>query len=212
MSSAARAFCSTTSTVPPAARKRDDLRHDAVDDERRQAERRLVEQEEAGPRHERAGDRHHLLLAARERLGQLMAALAQHRELLVLLLERLGDGGAVGLGVGAHPQIFFDGHGAEQLAPLRHLGEARAHDGRRGQAADGAAVIADCAARRRHQAHHGVEQGRLAGAVGADQRDDLAGRDGQRYLAQHRRAAIAARHALELKQRAHAPPGPDRRR
>ena len=47
---------------------------------RRQAERRLVEQHQPRPRHQRAADRQHLLLAARQRAGALVGALLQHRE------------------------------------------------------------------------------------------------------------------------------------
>ena len=54
----------------------------------------------------------------------------------------------------------------------------------------------------RDQTHHGVEQRALAGAVRADQRDDLAGRDVERHLVQHRRAAVAAGDAVKLKQHA----------
>src|SRR5689334_5893959 len=54
------------------------LAHDAediLDDDRRQAEGRLVEHHEAGRAHEAAADRQHLLLAARERAGELALAL-----------------------------------------------------------------------------------------------------------------------------------------
>src|SRR2546426_8197336 len=43
-------------------------------DGRRQAERGLVEQDQPRPRHKRAGDGQHLLLAARERAGHLLTA------------------------------------------------------------------------------------------------------------------------------------------
>src|SRR6476620_6813378 len=43
-------------------------------DDRREAERRLVEEQKPRPRHERAGDREHLLLSAGERSGLLRAA------------------------------------------------------------------------------------------------------------------------------------------
>jgi hypothetical protein len=52
----------------------DDL-EDLLDVERRQAERGLVEQQQLRPAHQRAGDRQHLLLAARQRAGALLAAL-----------------------------------------------------------------------------------------------------------------------------------------
>src|SRR5258708_17203647 len=47
---------------------------DLLDDERREAERRLVEQQEARAAHQRAADRQHLLLAARERAAALAPA------------------------------------------------------------------------------------------------------------------------------------------
>ena len=39
---------------------------DLLDEQRREAERRLVEQQQARPTHQRARDRQHLLLAARQ--------------------------------------------------------------------------------------------------------------------------------------------------
>jgi hypothetical protein len=53
---------------------------DLLDDQRRQAERRLVEQQEAGPAHQCARDRQHLLLAARQRTAALPLPLLQDRE------------------------------------------------------------------------------------------------------------------------------------
>ena len=50
------------------------------DDERREAERRLVEQQQPRPRHQRARDRDHLLLAARERAGRRVEPRGQRRE------------------------------------------------------------------------------------------------------------------------------------
>src|SRR5919201_2984906 len=55
---------------------------DLLDDERREPERRLVEEEEARPAHQRAAEREHLLLSARERPRLLAAPAAHPRELL----------------------------------------------------------------------------------------------------------------------------------
>src|SRR5881296_853062 len=52
-----------------------------LDDDGREAERGLVEEEEPRPRQARARDREHLLLAAREGPGLLVAPLAQPGEL-----------------------------------------------------------------------------------------------------------------------------------
>ena len=43
-------------------------------------ERKLVEHDEFGPRHERAGDREHLLLAARQRAGRLLPPFGEPRD------------------------------------------------------------------------------------------------------------------------------------
>src|SRR5262249_53046946 len=65
-----------------------DRRHDLGDDLRRQPFRRLVHQQHAPVRHQRAPDRQHLLLAARERAGDLPSALPKPREELGDRLER----------------------------------------------------------------------------------------------------------------------------
>ena len=82
---------------------RDDL-EDLLDDERRQAERRLVEQQEARPAHQRARDREHLLLAARQRAAALALALLEDREQREDALEILGE--IWRIGGGAELQIF----------------------------------------------------------------------------------------------------------
>jgi hypothetical protein len=46
---------------------------DLADDARREAERRLVEQQQPRPRHQRASNREHLLLAARKHARCLVA-------------------------------------------------------------------------------------------------------------------------------------------
>src|SRR5262249_43040694 len=57
--------------------QRGDLLHDARYDHGRETERWLVQQEEPWARHGGAGERDHLLLAARQRTRELSAALAQ---------------------------------------------------------------------------------------------------------------------------------------
>src|SRR5207237_9198810 len=56
---------------------------DRLDDTRRKTEGGLVEDQQARRGHQRASDRHHLLLAARARAGELAPPLAQDREDLV---------------------------------------------------------------------------------------------------------------------------------
>jgi hypothetical protein len=54
----------------------DDLER-ALDDVRREAERGLIEQDELRPRHQRAADCKHLLLAPRQRSARLQSPLRQ---------------------------------------------------------------------------------------------------------------------------------------
>src|SRR6266567_913713 len=96
-------------------------------DERGEPERRLVEQQEARPAHERARDRQHLLLAARERAAALVEPLAQPRK---------QDEDAVEIGVEiaalaegcAHLQVLQDAHAHEDAAALRRLRDLEARD------------------------------------------------------------------------------------
>src|SRR4029453_7230407 len=67
-------------------------------DDRREPERRLVEEQETRPRHERAGDREHLLLSAGERSGLLRAALVEPREVAAHPLVVLCEPAAVEIG------------------------------------------------------------------------------------------------------------------
>ena len=74
--SACRTFCSTDRDAVAV----DGLDHleDLPHDPGREAERGLVQHEQSGPRHERAADRAHLLLAAREQPRELGLPLGEH--------------------------------------------------------------------------------------------------------------------------------------
>ena len=77
-----------------------------------------------GPRHERARDREHLALAARERAGPLAHALPQHREEREDALEHLLAPLRVAVAERAEPQIVGDGEAAEEPATLGHERDA----------------------------------------------------------------------------------------
>src|SRR6185437_5607532 len=95
--------------------------------QRRQAEGRLVEQQQLRPQHQRARDRQHLLLAARERARLLASALPESREIAVDALEILRDL-LVATGIGAEAQILLDAEADEGPAPVRHMADAEADD------------------------------------------------------------------------------------
>ena len=75
-----RANCSTTRIDTPSAGDVGDELVQLLDDERGQAHRQLVEQQQRRVGGEGAGHRQHLLLAARQRAGELADALAQPGE------------------------------------------------------------------------------------------------------------------------------------
>ena len=147
---------------------------DLLDQDRRQPQRRLVEQHQLGPGHQRPPDRQHLLLAARQEACLRALALAQDREVGIDDVEVALDVGAVAAGVGAHHQVALDRHEREDLAPLRHMGDALPRHPVGLAADDAAAAERDRALLRLHGPAHRFQHRGLAGAVGAQDGDDLA--------------------------------------
>src|SRR5439155_18451271 len=90
------------------------------DDDRRQALERLVEQQELRISHQGAGDRQHLLLAARELVAHVDAALGEARK------ERVDRGEAPAPGTSGDAQVLFYRERGEDLAFLRDPAEAEA--------------------------------------------------------------------------------------
>jgi hypothetical protein len=74
-----------------------------------------------------ARHRQHLLLAARQRAGELRAALGQHREVPVRASQILGEAAAAATRVGAQAEVLLDGEVHEGAAALRHVRDAAAH-------------------------------------------------------------------------------------
>ena len=142
------------------------------DDQRRQAEGQFIDDEQVGGAHERAPDRHHLLLASGEGSSEVSAEFDQVGEELIDL-----RGVAVLRLPGAEAQVLVDGHVGEELASLGNLGHP--------------AVDLDAAARDGQQPADRVHQCRLARAVGPDEGDHLAAFDGQADLVEGRRRTIA---------------------
>ena len=89
-------------------------------------------------------------------------------------LQILPDAGGIPAGKGAHLQVFQHGHLTEDPAALRHLGQTPHQDLVGGMPGDVHPVKADLSAFGAQQARDGLENGGLAGAVGSDQRADLA--------------------------------------
>ena len=103
------------------------LDHRNLDYQRREAERRLVEQDELRARHQRPGDREHLLLAAAHAAGLLVAPLLQPGEGRVPTVD-VGRDLAVAAQVRADAQVLVDGEVDDRAAALRDVRDARPRD------------------------------------------------------------------------------------
>src|SRR5204863_1043103 len=130
---------------------------------------RLVEKKEPGPAHQRARDREHLLLAARERAAALVRPLLQAREEREHAREIGLKAGWVG-DRSAHLQILEHGHAHEDAAALRRLRNLETRDVVGREARDVAAGEGNGALPRARLAGGRQYYGRLAGTVGGDQR------------------------------------------
>ena len=149
-------------------------------------------------RHQRAPDRAHLLLAAGERAGLLVAAVLEARKKLVHVRELHVEAPA-GLGtVGAHAQVFLDAETRKQPAVLRHVGNAAFHDAMRRQAGEQVIIEAQLAPADRDHPGYRAHQRRLAGAVAADHADRLAVPHLERHIEQRPERAIACGHRAQL--------------
>ena len=183
-----------------------DRPHDAeelFDDDRRQTEAELVDHEQLRLEDEGLPEREHLLLAAGEVAGLLVEALAQHREEAEHLLGDLGH--VLGL-VLVHPrrqlQVLGHGQGGEHALAAGHEHHALGHRLGGSLAGDVVAVEHDGAAARSGQPRDRGEQRRLAGAVGAQQRDDLVAVHVAVHAEEHLRLAVGELEVADGEQRA----------
>ncbi len=152
----------------------------------------LVQHEQFGPAHEPPGDRHLLLLAAGKCAGALVGARLDPGEQPQDRLQAFGDLLLGFHGVGPQQQVVLHRQAREKPPPLRHQSDLFLDDVVGRLAGDHLVVQADLALRRLEQAQDGFEQRGLAGAVGADQRNDLTAfdlkrdiLDGQKPLVPH---------------------------
>ncbi len=194
-------FCSTSSTAMPSSLMRRTAASMAPTIERRKAERRLVEKEQARPRHQRTRDRDHLLLAARELAGRAGELVLERREERERGGERLAPMRLGARQVAAELEVLAHRHAGEEAPPLRHDGDARRAEAMRRQARDVAAVKDEAAGARALDAGDGVDQRRLAGAVRADDREQLAGTNLDRDAPERRRRAVRDLEVAHFKQR-----------
>src|SRR3990167_8074352 len=149
---------------------------------------RLVEHQQLRLAQQGAGQQHALQFAA----GNALQGAVDHLAGADFRQRRL-SAGAIDAGHQAQKTQHAEGQGGIDMQFLRHIADAQFR------------VAPDAAAIRLEQAEHGAHQGGLAGTVGADQGDDLAGFDAQLHILQHALAAEADANPVEANQRiAHA--------
>ena len=118
-------FCSASRNDTPSRSFRSDDLENLLDDLRRKAHRRLIEQDHLRPRHQRAADRAHLLLAAGGVARKRLAPLGEFGEIFIDQLHvPAGSPPAVAPGEGAGEQVLLDGEVGETLAAFHHLDAA----------------------------------------------------------------------------------------
>ena len=147
----------------------------------------LVHQEEAGLVGEGDGEFEALQVAVGQHAGAAggLVAEADLVEELVGFGHEQGAGGAPALGETAgggdegHLDVLADGHAGEARGDLEGAADAAAPDGAGRQAGDGPASQGHGPGVRPELAADHVEAGGLAGAVGADEGEHLAGCDGE---------------------------------
>src|SRR5882672_5411638 len=172
-------------------------------DQRREAERGLVEHDQLGVAHQAAADGEHLLLAAGERAGELVAALAEAREHGEDVLEGAHGPVASAWKERSHLEVLEHAQAGEDLPALRDLADAEVADRMRFQALDGIVLEENASAAGRLDAGDGANERGLAGAVRADDGDDLALRYLERDVGEGLGISVVQIQILDLKKRAH---------
>ena len=141
---------------------------DLLHDDRRESLGRLVHHQQARVEQQRARDREHLLLAARELAAAARMPFLESRKRVVDALARPPAAGAAL----AQPQVLVHGERRPQAPSLGDVPDAVVRDPARTQACQLVAFELDGSARDRHEPHESVAQGGLAHPVAADDGDD----------------------------------------
>ena len=167
-----------------------------------EARRRLVEEQDLGIVDEGVGEAQPLLHAARQGLDVLVALVAEVDELEEVADHPSPPGGRDPVAAGEEVEVLPDLHVVVDPEDVRH--EAEDAPDLVGVPGDGEAGDLGLAARRPQQRGEDAQRGRLAGAVGPDQAEDLAGLDGQVDAGDGQRAVVALDEALGANDRGHS--------
>ena len=142
------------------------------------------------PAHQAAADRQHLLLAARHGARRLPPPLGEAREQGEHLVHRRLRAAARARQERTDLEVLLDRERREDLAPLGDLADTEVADPVARLAGDVGAAEADASGPRPLHAGDGADQAGLAGAVGADDGDQLAAAHLQRDAVQRLGVAV----------------------
>ncbi len=151
-------------------------------------------------------DRAHLLLTPGQRARQLLLAFLKPRKEPEHALEALRPATPPAAGGGAELQVVQHGHGREELAALRHMGDAAPHDLGRGEPAEARAFPLDESAANGQESGDGLERRGLPGPVAADERHRLPLADLERDVAHRGEVTVTRLDPFKPEQRGHTPP------
>src|SRR5437763_11141327 len=163
---------------------------DLVDEDGCQSERGLVEEQHLWLGHQPAGDRQHLLLAAREGAADLVQALPdpwkERQDVLLVTSDTL----SVFAPVGAEDQVDAHAHSVEDATPLGYVTDPEPDDLCGGTVGDVPATQSHLAPRRRPQPGARSHGRGLAGALAADEGHDLPPLDAERHAPKRMEPAV----------------------
>src|SRR5471032_22698 len=172
-----------------------------IEDERnrlgRQANRRFIDQQDLRPAQHRHRHFEQLLFAAGEVAGVLITTLAQHRKQVVDVFP-FGTRLRVAHRAGGHLEVLVDRHQRKVAPPLRHISDTVRQERFRALARQLMVLPANRAALVGRHAEQGLQQGRLAGSIWTEQRDELAVPDAQIHAVQDFQVTVACTQAFNF--------------
>ncbi len=136
-----------------------------------QPRRRLIEEQDRRLRHQRTRHGEPLAFTARQRTGTLAPSFGDDRKVLGELVHPPFE--LTRREECAHPQVVLDGEGAEHVQALGHVADAQLDELVSGRVRDVVVAQMDRSCPHTHEPEESLEQRRLAGAVRADDADQL---------------------------------------
>ncbi|GMA24854.1 hypothetical protein GCM10025864_26130 [Luteimicrobium album] len=174
--------------------------HD-VDGDRVETRERLVEHEDLRVVGERRGELDALLVAQRQLLHLVRAAVRDAQDLRPALHRVPGLGRRLAVQAGQVDELLVDAHARVQAALLRHVADPAPH-----LEVDGLPVPPHLTRVGSEDAQGDPHGRRLAGAVGTDEPEDLPRRDVERHVAQGADRAVRLVEVVDL-EGGHRAPG-----